>query len=110
MNFKKVLVSREATGCKTKGLTRLKRHKQQQEKTTTTTTRKCGFTDKCMGAEEWSLSVSHLHGRVGEPNSFHMGSKKPGRAKLLRPAESYGFPDLLAYKINFRTATADKFM
>lgn len=80
------------------------------KKKQTTTTRKCGFTDKCIGAEEWSLSVSHLHGRVSESNYFHMGSKRPGRAELLRPAESYGPPDLLAYKINPRAATADKHM
>lgn len=61
-----------------------------------------------MGAEEWSLGVSHLHGRAGGLNYYHMEPK--GRKRmLLRQPESYGLPDLLAHKINKGTATACKY-
>lgn len=71
------------------------------------TTRKLGFISTCMGAEEWSLSVSHLHGWARGRNCYHMEPK--GRKRmLLRQPESYGLPDLLAYKINKGTATACK--
>lgn len=73
------------------------------------TTRKLCFISTCMGAEEWSLSVSHLHGRAKELNYYHMGPKGRKRT-LLRQMESYGLPHLLVYKINKRTATACKCM
>lgn len=62
-----------------------------------------------MGAEEWSLRVSHLHGLARELNYYHMGLKRRKRM-LLRQTKSYGLPDLLAYKINKGTATAGEFM
>ena len=67
----------------------------------------CASLAHACGAEEWSLSVSHLRGRAGELNYYHMGPKGRKRT-LLKPVENYGLPDLLVYKTNKGTATACK--
>ena len=96
--------SGEATQHNTEYRSLLKKKKKKKK-----STRKLCFISRGMGAEEWSLSVSHLHGQARGLNYYHMGPKGRKRT-LLRHTESYGLPDLLAYKINKATATACKFV